>query len=132
MKSYIILYQLSNDFLLIVHVDCSAHFMCQHCKDSLQYACQVCNFFYSFLSLFQICLCIWVDCVKKDVFATQLAKRHDQILLTHWHVCYSLKNLLNNLLLHLLYFFFVCYLYHDFTSLAKRQRFLSETLLSHW
>ena len=129
MKSYVILYQLSNDFLLIAHVDCSAHLMCQHCECSLQYARWVRNFFCSFLSLFQICSCVWADCMKKDVFATQLAKRHDQILLTHWHVCYSLKNLFNNLLLHLLYFFSVCYLYHDFAFLAKRWWFLSETLL---
>ncbi len=132
MKSYVILYQLSNDFLLIVHVNCSVHLMCQHCEDSLQYARQVCNFFCSFLSLFQICSCIWADCVKKDVFATQLAKRHDQISLTRWHVCYFLKNLLNDLLLHLLYFFFVCYFYHDFASFAKWQWSLFETLLSRW
>ncbi len=132
MKLRVILYQLANNFLLIAHVNCSAHLMCQHCKDSSRYAHQVHNFFCSFLSLFQICLCIWADCVKKDVFAIQLAKRHDQISLTHWHICYSLKNLLNDLLLHLLYFFSVCYLYHDFTFLAKRRQFLSETLLSRW
>ncbi len=132
MKSCVILYQLSNDFHLITYVDCSMHFMCQHCEDSSWYARQVCNFFCSFLSLFQICSCIWADCMKKDVFATQLAKRHDQISLTHWHVCYSLKNLLDDLLLHLLYFFSVCYLYHDFASLAKRRWLFSEMLLSHW
>ncbi len=132
MKSYVILYQLFNDFLLIAHVDCSAHLMCQHCEDLLWYARQVHNFFCSFLSLFQICLCIWADCVKKDVFATQLAKRHNQILLTCWHVCYFLKNLLNDLLLHLLYFFSVCYLYHDFAFLAKQQWSFSETLLLRW
>ncbi len=121
-----------NDFLLIVHVNCSAHLMYQHCEDSLWYAHQVHNFFCSFLSLFQICSCIWTDCMKKDVFATQLAKRHDQISLTCWHVCYFLKNLLDNLLLHLLYFFFVCYLYHDFAFLVKRWWSLFETLLSCW
>ncbi len=132
MKFYIILYQLFDNFLLIVHVDCSMHFMCQHSKDLSQYVYQVHNFFCSFLSLFQICSCIWADCMKRDVFITQLAKRHDQISLTHWHVCYFLKNLLNDLLLHLLYFFFVCYLYHDFAFLVKQQWSFSEMLLSHW
>ncbi len=70
MKSCIILYQLANNFLLIACVDCSVHLMCQHCEDSSWYAHQVRNFFCSFLSLFQICSCIWTDCVKKDVFAT--------------------------------------------------------------
>ncbi len=125
-------YQLSNDFLLIAYVDCSVHLMCQHCKCSLQYARQIHNFFCSFLSLFQICSCIWTDCMKKDVFATQLAKKHDQISLIHWHICYFLKNLFNDLLLHLLYFFSVCYLYHDFTFLAKWQWLFSEMLLSRW
>ncbi len=96
MKSHVILYQSFNDFLLIAHVDCSVHLMCQHCEDSSWYAHQVCIFFCSFLSLFQICSCIWADCVKKDVFATQLAKKHDQILLIHWHICYFLKNLLDD------------------------------------
>ena len=132
MKSCIILYQLSNNFLLITCVDCSAHLIYQHCKDSSQYACQVYNFFCLFLSLFQICLSIWTDCIKKDVFVTQLAKKHDQISLIHWHICYSLKNLLNDFLLHLFYFFFVCYLYHDFSFLAKWQRLFSEMLLSRW
>ncbi len=132
MKFYVILYQLFNNFHLIIHVNCSMHFMCQHCKCSSWYVHWVCNFFCSFLSLFQICSCIWADCVKRDVFATQLVKRHDQISLTHWHVCYFLKNLLDNLLLHLLYFFSVCYFYHDFTSFAKWWWFLFEMLLSHW
>ena len=132
MKSCIIFYQLSNDFHLIVHVNCSVHLMCQHCECSSWYARQVHNFFCSFLNLFQICSCIWTDCMKKDVFATQLTKKHDQILLTCWHVCYFLKKLLDYFLLHLLYFFSVCYLYYDFTFLAKRWWFLFETLFFHW
>ncbi len=131
MKSHVILYQLSNDFLLIVYVNCNAHFMCQYCEDSSQYARQVHNFFCLFLSLFQICSCIWTNCVKKDVFTTQLVKRHNQISLTHWHIYYSLKNLLDDLLLHLLYFFSVCYFYHDFAFFAKWWWSFFEMLLSH-
>ena len=65
--------------------------MCQHCEDLSRYARQVHNFFCSFLSLFQICSCIWADCVKKNVFVTQLAKRHNQISLTRWYICYLLR-----------------------------------------
>ncbi len=51
--------------------------------------------------------------MKSNVFAFQLAKKHDQISLLYWHICYFLKNLL------------------DFVFFAKRRRTVSETLLTH-
>jgi len=45
MKSRVIFYQSFNDLFLIVHVYCSAYFMCQHCEGSTCYVCQTRDFF---------------------------------------------------------------------------------------
>ncbi len=76
MKFHVIFYQSFNNLFLIAHVYCSVYFMCQYCKDLTCYTCWTRDFFCSCLSLFQICMSIWADCVKRNVITTQLAKWH--------------------------------------------------------